>query len=240
MIFSSSPLTELIRGLPATSFNASSIARGFALSIDIGASLTAWTASTAETIVSCSRQPGTPTLTSRISAPFFVSSIASRLIMVVLPFLISSCRSFFPVGFIRSPIINGRVFALSSTTFVLEDSLNAGTYFPLAGFLFFKTLFSSFMCSGVVPQHPPMRFTPSFANSTAYFANDLGLSGKYVLPLRNSGRPAFGWHEINLFVYGLISFIAFMSSFEPVEQFVPMISEPRLLNSTAKAEGEVP
>ena len=47
------------------------------------------------------------------------------------------------------------------------------------------------MCSGVVPQQPPTRFTQrSFTKRASLCASDAGVSPYWP---RSSGRPAFGY-----------------------------------------------
>ncbi|MPN54474.1 hypothetical protein SDC9_202144 [bioreactor metagenome] len=48
------------------------------------------------------------------------------------------------------------------------------------------------MCSGVVPQHPPSRFTPAACNAPAWAAKCAASMVNTVLPSRNSGSPALG------------------------------------------------
>lgn len=47
------------------------------------------------------------------------------------------------------------------------------------------------MCSGVVPQHPPIMLAPTSISGSIHFANSSGVSGKTALPSTITGNPAF-------------------------------------------------
>ena len=53
------------------------------------------------------------------------------------------------------------------------------------------------MCSGVVPQQPPMRATPSSSTKRrCHTASSSGSSGYSVRPSTSIGRPALGMTEM--------------------------------------------
>ena len=96
------------------------------------------------------------------------------------------------------------------------------------------------MCSGVVPQQPPIYPTPSERSSSAKEANSSGFMGKTVLPSTVSGRPALGLATRGTGQFGATFESTFRSPSGPAEQFNPKASTPMEARTTAADAGSVP
>ena len=103
-ITAASPFTEFTIATPFTARRAARITAGSVESICKGRSITDCSSLITSTIISFSSIPGSPTFTSRISAPPSTSSMAIARISSIR----CSCRAafmrLFPVGLMRSPI----------------------------------------------------------------------------------------------------------------------------------------
>ena len=99
---------------------------------------------------------------------------------------------------------------------------------------------SILICSGVVPQHPPINPAPASINSGPQDANSSGSIGYTVTPSCRTGRPAFGFARSGTSAYSFILRITGIISFGPVEQFTPITSAPILCKTTTAVTGSVP
>ena len=108
-ICSSSPVTELTRGLPLYTASPASSASTIDESMESGTSTTDCTSWMARASRAGSSARGIPALTSSIWQPASTWAMASASTRLKLPSFISAASSLRPVGLIRSPIItNGR------------------------------------------------------------------------------------------------------------------------------------
>ncbi len=123
-------------------------------------------------------------------APFSTWSRAMSTPAWKSPDSISRANRFEPVMFVRSPIITNPASGvirngsrpLKVVTERADGSWRGAT--PSTAAAIWR------MCSGVVPQHPPTRFTsPACANSPS---SELVISGVSSNPPNAFGRPAFG------------------------------------------------
>ncbi len=99
----SSPVVELIPGLPTTCLSAMARTSGFDVSIQSGTSTAPCTILRASSMACFSSMPGTPTLMSRTSAPLATCFFASPSRMSNSPALSFAISSFLLVGLILSP-----------------------------------------------------------------------------------------------------------------------------------------
>ncbi len=82
----------------------------------------------------------------------------------------------------------------------------------------------AWMCSGVVPQQPPIILAPAWRKRSACSAISSGESGKNVFPSTNTGSPALGSTERKISLKRPISAITGKRSWAPPEQLAPMAS----------------
>ncbi len=102
-------------------------------------------------------------------------------------------------------------------------------------------LFIPEICSGVVPQHPPIIFAPASMISFTYPAISAGVSWNVVSPSEYTGIPAFAWINtgIDWFIFR-ISFTMPIISAIPFPQFAPMIETPASISVSFISAGEDP
>ena len=209
-------------------------------SIQRGTSVTVTISLTAFTIISFSSIPFIPILTSNMEAPFSVCSSAIVSTRSSIPSLNSACRSFFPVGLIRSPIIIKGLLRPISRVFRSEARVRFFRCVIPCGFIKLISSFSSFICSGVVPQHPPTRLAPAFTNSLARRANSSGLRENTVSFSTSSGSPALGFAIIGILAYSFRTVTISHICSGPVEQFTPTASTPSPCSTVTAVAGSVP
>ena len=132
-ITSSSPVTELTRGLPWYTASPASSASMMDESIDSGTSTTLCTSCTARASSAGSSASGMPALTSSMCAPAATCATASASTRLKSPAFISSASSLRPVGLMRSPIITKGRSKPIVTSRVADDTTVCVTPPPAAG-----------------------------------------------------------------------------------------------------------
>ena len=154
------------------------------------------------------------------------------------PFLRASFSLFFPVGFIRSPI----TVTTPSRMTVLVDEVTAVTGFIILsnGSEASAIFRSSFMNSGLVPQHPPIIPAPFATISETMSAKPSGDTSYTVSPSLILGSPAFACTITGTLEYSSICSTTGMSSSGPMEQLTPTASAPRLCRVMVPVRGSVP
>ncbi len=235
-----SPEIELISARPGYNRSAASITSIFEESITRGRSEATERFPIAPSIVSFSSIPGIPTLTSRSDAPFFSCSFDMVRTRDIFPSRSSCWRAFFPVGLIRSPTIERVRFPSSITDDLAELTALIESLTGWTGCNPATAPFNLRIYSGVVPQHPPMRFTPFETNSAPNEANVSAFISNMVSPSISSGIPAFGFATNGIVAQRFIASINFTISSGPVEQLQPTASAPRLCRVTRAVTGSVP
>ncbi|MBA7620242.1 hypothetical protein ES703_27587 [subsurface metagenome] len=191
--------------------------------------------------VQSSRIPDSiPKLRSSTDAPALDCRFASVRIVCIVPFSISSVIFFLPVGLMRSPMTTGGESWTKMTFFVNAEMPFKISFSRLLGFLFPNLLTRRLICSGPVPQHPPIMFAPSSKKSSPYFTNSSGPILYTVFPLTISGIPALGFMLSNFVVMRDSSWKMGSIPSGPSEQFIPSASTSMSSNDKAKPVGSVP
>ena len=131
-------------------------------------------------------------MTSSISAPASICFTASRSTYAVSPRRYASFRSFFPVGFMRSPMTSPACGESSRTEVPDETAVRDPRRESRTGENPESASCTAAMWAGVVPQHPPTIVAPASASFTTVAANSPGPTVKTVFPSTSFGIPAFG------------------------------------------------
>ncbi len=179
-------------------------------------------------------------LTSKMGAPCSTCSRASSTTSFMLPALMSCARSLRAVGLMRSPIKFSPWRLSIITTREREASALKGIGLLLAGAIPRRVLAMACICSGVVPQQPPMMLAPAWRRRRAASAISSGESGKTVFPCSNTGSPALGSTERYISLKRPISAITGNSSLAPPEQLAPIASGLKASKTTSTVLASLP
>ena len=194
----------------------------------------------ASNIICFSSIPFIPILMSRICAPFSSCSVAIVRTILRLPSFNSACSFFFPVGLIRSPITMNLPSSRISTCIRSEASIRLFFVRGICTGMEPTACFNARICSGVVPQHPPIIAAPASTSFAPTDANSSGVVRYTVTPSQSSGIPAFGFARSGIVAYSAICCTGSIIASGPVEQFSPTASAPRLCSTITAVAGSVP
>src|SRR5574344_1700268 len=164
---SSPPLMELIIGIPLYSLMAAFNASTFELSNCNGRSQTSCIFFTALHNNDFSSHPGTPTLTSRKSAPASRCERASFCRYSKSPSARAALSFFLPVGLRRSP----QMIPCFNSSSIVEEQMYVPSGLDGAGAGRPLYLDMARMVEGDVPQHPPIMEAPASIIFPAQCAN---------------------------------------------------------------------